>query len=1036
MSSTTSNSSIQNMATIRHHDGHKTAPILTPGNVSPAILSQLIQYFNSYFHKCKITNEEKVRSVLMSFQDVKIDNWVKNNHDAFMADDFTFEKFTAELRKRFLDPHWESSIVRSVVNSQMSSTESFTTYANRVMHGNNLLIGTTSRLDTTALRAKLEANMSSYLADKITRLRSTDKERLLAITVFEDWLAEVTMLDDEITADLKRITDFAAEHIAKRQRIDPLPNPVTNTQLPPLTGANSVTPNWQTPNPYNANQNGFSHSSSRGGYRGSNIQRGGRRTRCPKLLPIEYELLDKHNGCCKCRRFYVNHRVPDCPNDFPDPDNYVTLTESMALQSMANAAIASTYNGGNPSASSSSTNTAFPSATFSPNIPSAFVEEVQNNNPNPPTTLTSVAAILPSSSSGSFALGNGESDTESDPSIVSPISVPHYIWHANVHGTAEFPIPIDCLLDNGAHLVLIRPETVVDLGLKIRKLVKPQCATLAIKSQRQTFFLSDYVVLSLSSLNNAWTSRPVRALIAPDLCINILLGLPFLKHNKIVIDHDSDTAIDKTCGFDILNENAAHPLITPKLPRLSPKEKRDSILHTRRQVLSELKWTCAERLRFLEQNNGFENVTPFNPIASIRKTIERLASQTELQNLENKIKSEYKSIFEPIPHLNLLPPHDTARIHLRDAYKKITTRSYSCPRQFKDAFALLIQQRLDSGFIRPSSSSFASPSFIIPKKDPKAIPRWVCDYRQLNSNTVPDNYPLPRIDDILADCGKGKIWGTIDMTDSFFQTRIHPDDIHKTAVTTPLGAFEWCVMPMGLRNSPAIHQRRVSTVLQKHIGKICHVYLDDIVIWSQNIDEHVQNVRTILQTIQDARLYVNKKKTNLFSYEINFLGHKISHNGIEADPSKVDKILNWPTPKNVKEVQQFLGLVKYLNAFLPRLAIQSSILSRLTTKDCEKNFPDWTETYQTAFDNIKQIVVSRECLTVIDHNKLETNKIFLTTDASDRCTGAVLSFGPSWESARPVAFDSYTLKDAELNYPVHEKELLAVIKGIRKWKSD
>jgi len=106
-------------------------------------------------------------------------------------------------------------------------------------------------------------------------------------------------------------------------------------------------------------------------------------------------------------------------------------------------------------------------------------------------------------------LGTGESDTESDPSAVSPISVPHYIWHAHIHANSEFPLPIDCLLDNGAHLVLIRPETVADLGLKIRKLKEPQCATVAIRSQRHTFLLADYVVLSLSSLNNAWTSRPV-----------------------------------------------------------------------------------------------------------------------------------------------------------------------------------------------------------------------------------------------------------------------------------------------------------------------------------------------------------------------------------------------------------------------------------------------------------------------------------------------------------------------------------------------
>src|SRR5271168_4125875 len=119
------------MATVKFHDAHKTPPILTSGTVSPAILAQLIQYFNSYFHKCKISNEDKVRNILMSFEDIKIDNWIKNNQEQFLAKD---DAFTAELRKRFLDPNWESSIVRTIVNSQMTPHESFNTFANRVMH--------------------------------------------------------------------------------------------------------------------------------------------------------------------------------------------------------------------------------------------------------------------------------------------------------------------------------------------------------------------------------------------------------------------------------------------------------------------------------------------------------------------------------------------------------------------------------------------------------------------------------------------------------------------------------------------------------------------------------------------------------------------------------------------------------------------------------------------------------------------------------------------------------------------------------------
>jgi hypothetical protein len=174
----------------------------------------------------------------------------------------------------------------------------------------------------------------------------------------------------------------------------------------------------------------------------------------------------------------------------------------------------------------------------------------------------------------------------------------------------------------------------------------------------------------------------------------------------------------------------------------------------------------------------------------------------------------------------------------------------------------------------------------------------------------------------------------------------------------------------------------------------------------------------------------------LFCTEIDFLGHHISTRGIEADNKKVDRILNWPQPKNATEVRGFLGLVRYIAAFLPALADHSGVLSELTTKESERNFPLWAPKYQIAFDAIKTIVTSRDCLTTIDFTKMPDYKIFVTTDASDKCSGAVLSFGLSWESARPVAFDSMTFKKAELNYPVHEKELLAIIRALKKWRVD
>src|SRR5271156_1364924 len=164
-----------------------------------------------------------------------------------------------------------------------------------------------------------------------------------------------------------------------------------------------------------------------------------------------------------------------------------------------------------------------------------------------------------------------------------------------------------------------------------------------------------------------------------------------------------------------------------------------------------------------------------------------------------------------------------------------------------------------------------SPAFIVPKSDPTALPRWVNDYRQLNANTVVDCHPLPRVDDIRNDCAKGRFFGTMDMTNSYFQTRMHPDSVHLTAVSTPFSLYEWLVMPMGLRNSPAIHQHQVTHALRELLGKICHIYLNDIIIWSLDFESHVAHCRLVFEALRAACLYINAKKTKLFCDEVNFL---------------------------------------------------------------------------------------------------------------------------------------------------------------------
>ncbi len=235
--------------------------------------------------------------------------------------------------------------------------------------------------------------------------------------------------------------------------------------------------------------------------------------------------------------------------------------------------------------------------------------------------------------------------------------------------------------------------------------------------------------------------------------------------------------------------------------------------------------------------------------AAICDHIESLAYLQKLKDLNDNVKSDYADIFTPIPHVDEMPKEVTCIIKLKEANKSIVTRSYTSPKKFKDAWSTLISQHLDASHIWPSSSQHASPALLIPKTDKTALPRWVNDYRDLNANTVTDSHPLPCVDDVISDAAKGSFWSKIDMTDAFFHTTMDPASIPLTAVTTPLGLYEWTVMPQGLKNSPAVHQRRVTTALHDFIGNFCHVYLDDIIIWSDSLEEHMAHVKLIMDTM-------------------------------------------------------------------------------------------------------------------------------------------------------------------------------------------
>ncbi len=940
----------------------KAAPTLGEGTITPAVLSAWENGCFMFFRERDIADDKKVMKAVSQISNEVISDWYHADYERF--DNMTWDDFTAALRLRFLPKGWALGIYSDIFAAKQQTTDRFEDFVLNIERFNARLRGTEYRQTELALRGLLIANMCEDLRNLVS------DPTIMQIASYVDWKTAVSNADARRLRNLEVINSLIAARTASTSRS----SSTTRTFKSTTSGASASSATTQN---------------------------------LPKLSQSEKLLLNEHQGCYKCRRFYAGHLSGACPNGFPKAETYTPLTQASALKARE----------GRTAKDSNKSRTVATVDVDTETIDATVIAGVTSGQP-----LAATTGIL----------GSGSDSDE----CVTPLLAPHTILRARILSPSFEAEPSPLLIDSGASAVLIRRDVAERLNLRIRKLPTPFNLNNAWGTGEDSS--SDWVKLSIALSDNSWTSTACRAIVVNSLCAPVILGKPFLESNHIVEDHSARNLVDKRSGRDLLAP-APPPPPPPQSFRVLRDSNRDArvaqddakrIRHL--QFLRELRDRTA--VRHIDSELHSTDSSP-HTVAAVRERVELLAFQERLDRENIDMKAEFADLFpDDIPHIDRLPNDVYHRFVLKDPNLVIARRQYDCPKKYREVWKSLLDQHLAAGRLRESSSPYASPAFLIPKADPTAKPRWVNDYRALNANTVPDMHPLPKISDILADCAKGKIWGKIDMTNSFFQTKVHPDDVKYTAVTTPFGLYEWLVMPQGCRNAPSTHQRRMFAALRPYIGSICHVYLDDIIIWSQSLEEHRRNVRTVLLALRKASLFCSDKKTALFLTNVDFLGHHISPKGVEADPKKIDKILNWPRPRNTTQLRSFLGLVRYVASFLPNLADFTAVLTPLTTKDAELHFPPWTDDHQTAFDGIKKLVCSRECLTVIDHDNLGDNCIFVSCDASDLRTGGMLSVGPSLESARPVAFDSMQLKDAELNYPVHEKELLAIVRALKKWR--
>ncbi|GJP67944.1 hypothetical protein CLOP_g24702, partial [Closterium sp. NIES-67] len=319
-----------------------------------------------------------------------------------------------------------------------------------------------------------------------------------------------------------------------------------------------------------------------------------------------------------------------------------------------------------------------------------------------------------------------------------------------------------------------------------------------------------------------------------------------------------------------------------------------------------------------------------------------------------------------------------------------------------------IEYLLAKGLIRPSTSPYGAPVLFTPKPDGSM--RMCIDYRALNQQTIKNKYLIPRIDDLLDQLRGATVFSKLDLWSGYWQIRMANNSIHKTAFRTRYESYEYLVMPFGLTNAPATFQAEMNHILRPLLDECVVVYLDDILIYSRDMKQHVEHLRRVFEILRRERFYVKMSKSKFALEKVQFLGHMVSAQGVHVDPKKIEAVRTWKTPENVKELQQFLGFANYYNRF--------------------KNTPyKWEPKHQEAVEQLKQALTSAPVLILPDPER----DYVIEADASDQAVGAVL-MQDQGNGMQTIAYLSKKLHGAELNYPIHDKEALAIVIAFKAWR--
>lgn len=407
-----------------------------------------------------------------------------------------------------------------------------------------------------------------------------------------------------------------------------------------------------------------------------------------------------------------------------------------------------------------------------------------------------------------------------------------------------------------------------------------------------------------------------------------------------------------------------------------------------------------------------------------KKLIHNEMNEEEIRELKKLVLDNLELFFKEGDRLT--HTHEIQHEIITTLNKPVYAKMYRYPQIHETEIKRQINEMLEQGVIKESNSPYNSPLWIVPKKiDNSGKRKWriVIDYRKLNEITENDKFPMPNIESILEKIGRAQYFTTLDLAKGFHQVLIKKEDRRKTAFSTPLGHYEFVRMPFGLKNAPATFQRLINSVLREYINKICVVYLDDILIFSTNIQEHKENIQKIFNKLKEHNLKIQIDKCKFFAKTTEFLGHTLTKEGIKPNMTKIENIQKLKIPETQRQIKSFLGITGYYRKFIKDYAKVAHGMTKYLKKGTKINKND--PQYVYAFEKLKQLLINPPVLRYVDFTK----KFSIATDASDFAIGAVLT-----QDEHPISYASRTLNEHERKYSTTERELLAIVWAVNYFR--